>query len=314
MANFALKVTRLGFSLLQSVSPTLAGNAAFRLFCRTPSKRPKGEKARAAHADGQKALAGTERFDLRLPDGAHAYAYRFNGGAVGMRKRYLMVHGWGSSIDYMAGLVTALAATGAEVIAVDLPGHGRATGRSLHMGQAVNAIRAAEIRFGSFDAVVGHSFGGAASMVGAAGLLPDVPAVLPDRLVLIGSPSEMQWLFKGFGKMIGLGRASQSVLERKVHDVTGRRLEDFDAGKAVGEIRRPVLVVHAEDDKEVSASHARRYAAFGQTVRLHWANGLGHRRIVNAAPVIDTILDFLRESDFEAEAEIIPLPTRRASS
>jgi pimeloyl-ACP methyl ester carboxylesterase len=298
MTDFVAKVTRLGFSALESISPVLAGKAAFRLFCRTPSAKPNGEKARAAHAAGRRKLAGAETFPLRITGGRLAHAYRVNGGAVGMRQRYLVTHGWGSGITYMADLVTALAATGAEVIAIDFPGHGRAGGRFLHMGLAVRAISAAEERFGPFDAAVGHSFGGAALMVAAAGMLPDVMAVLPRKLVLIGSPSEMHWLFKGFGKMLGLGKAAQSVLEHEVHRVTRRRLEDFDTGKAAGTIRCSVLVIHAEDDKEVSASHARRYAASGEAVRVHWANGFGHRRIVSAAPVLDAICDFLGDDDW----------------
>jgi pimeloyl-ACP methyl ester carboxylesterase len=316
MANFVAKVTRIGFSALESISPMLAGKAAFRLFCRTPSARPNGEKARAAHAAGRRKLAGAETFPLRITGGRRAHAYRVNGGAVGIRQRYLVTHGWGSGIAYIADLVTALAATGAEVIAIDFPGHGRAGGRFLHMGLAVRAIRAAEERFGPFDAAIGHSFGGAALMVAAAGMLPDVTAVLPRKLVLIGSPSEMHWLFKGFGKMLGLGKAAQSVLEHEVHRVTRRRLEDFDAGKAAGTIRCSVLVVHAEDDKEVSASHARRYAASGEAVRVHWANGFGHRRIVSAAPVIDAICDFLGNDDLGKNAEIVPsfeVSAKRAS-
>lgn len=306
MANFAAKVTRFGFSALEGISPVIAGKAAFRLFCRTPSAKPRGEKARAAHAAGSRKLATAEMFTLRI-GGRRAHAYRVNGGAIGMRERYLVTHGWGSGIAYMADLVAALAATGAEVIALDFPGHGRAGGRFLHMGLAVQAIRAAEQRFGPFDAAIGHSFGGAALMVAAAGMLPEVPAVLPQKLVLIGSPSEMHWLFKGFGKMLGLGKAVQAVLEHEIHRVTGRRLEDFDAGKAAGAIRRPVLVVHAEDDKEVSASHARRYAASGEAVRVHWANGFGHRRIVSAAPVLDAVCDFLGDDDLGRNAAMVPL-------
>jgi pimeloyl-ACP methyl ester carboxylesterase len=306
MANFAAKVTRFGFSALEGISPVIAGKAAFRLFCRTPSAKPRGEKARAAHAAGSRTLATAEMFTLRI-GGRRAHAYRVNGGAIGMRERYLVTHGWGSGIAYMADLVAALAATGAEVIALDFPGHGRAGGRFLHMGLAVQAIRAAEQRFGPFDAAIGHSFGGAALMVAAAGMLPEVPAVLPQKLVLIGSPSEMHWLFKGFGKMLGLGKAVQAVLEHEIHRVTGRRLEDFDAGKAAGAIRRPVLVVHAEDDKEVSASHARRYAASGEAVRVHWANGFGHRRIVSAAPVLDAVCDFLGDDDLGRNAAMVPL-------
>ncbi|QFY60295.1 alpha/beta fold hydrolase [Rhizobium grahamii] len=316
MANFTLKVTRLGFSLLQSVSPRIAGKAAFRLFCMTPSSAPKGEKAKVAHAAGIAKLAGAERFTLALQGGGKAYAYRLNGGAIGRRARYLVTHGWGSSSVYMADIIETLAATGAEVIAVDFPGHGGAKGRALHMGMAVKAIAAAERRFGAFDAAIGHSFGGAALMVAAAGMLPSVPVVLPEKLVLIGSPSEMHWLFKDFGKMIGLRRAAQQALEKEVHRITGRRLEEFDASAAAGVIKRPVMIVHAEDDKEVSADHARRYAAAGESVQLHWANGFGHRRIVAAPPVLETITEFLTGDDSVREAEIVPLfdlPARRMS-
>ncbi|PDT03365.1 alpha/beta hydrolase [Rhizobium chutanense] len=323
MANFALEVTRLGFSALQAVSPDLAGKAAFRLFCRTPSPRPKGEKAKAAHAAGVIRLAGVERFVLRLAGGAKAHAYRLNGGAIGQRKRYLVTHGWGSSAVYMAELISMLSATGAEVVALDFPGHGRAGGRFLHMGLAVGAIAAVEQRFGAFDAVIGHSFGGAALMVSAAGLLPGVAPVTSGRLVLIGAPSEMAWLFTDFGRMIGLRTAAQMALEKKVHRVTGRRLGEFDAANSVGAIGRPVLVIHAEDDKEVSPAHARRYGAADPSVRLFWANGFGHRRIVAAAPVLGAIAAFLEGGvdekageSIKKDAEIIPffeLPARRAA-
>ncbi|MBW9115102.1 alpha/beta fold hydrolase [Rhizobium cauense] len=316
MANFALKVTRLGFSLLQSVSPRTAGKVAFRLFCLTPSRKPKGEKAKAAHAAGAAKLAGAERFALPLAGRGQAHASRLNGGALGRRPRYLVTHGWGSSGEYMADLVETLAATGAEVIVVDFPGHGRAPGRFLHMGMAVKAIAAAERRFGAFDATIGHSFGGAALMVAASGMLPGTSAVLPEKLVLIGSPSEMHWLFKDFGKMIRLGKPAQQALENEVRRVAGRSLEEFDAGSAAGAIGRPVLVVHSEDDKEVGANHARRYAAASDDVILHWANGFGHRRIVSAQPVLDAITDFLGNGTSGKDAEIVPLfdlSARRAS-
>ncbi|AJC79622.1 alpha/beta hydrolase family protein [Rhizobium etli bv. phaseoli str. IE4803] len=325
MANFALEVTRLGFSALQAVSPGLAGKAAFRLFCRTPSPRPKGARAQAAHASGAARLADAERFTLKLAGGAKAHAYRLNGGARGKRKRFLVTHGWGSSAEYMAELVSMLSATGAEVVALDFPGHGRAGGHFLHMGLAVRSIAAAEERFGVFDAVIGHSFGGAALMVSAAGLLPAAAPIACGRLVLIGAPSEMRWLFVDFGRMIGLRPAAQAALENEVHRVTGRRLDEFDAGNTVGAISRPVLVIHAEDDKEVPPVHARRYDAAGESVRLFWANGFGHRRIVGAAPVHGAIAAFLEggrgedgasDESIKKDAEIIPifeLPARRAA-
>ncbi|MGG7579345.1 alpha/beta hydrolase [Rhizobium sp. Nf11,1] len=323
MANFALEVTRLGFRVLQAISPRLAGRAAFMLFCRTPSPRPKGEKAKTAHAAGAARLAGAERFVLRLAGGTKAHAYRLNGGAIGQRKRYLVTHGWGSSAVYMADLVSMLAATGAEVVALDFPGHGHAGGRFLHMGLAVQAIAAAGERFGAFDAAIGHSFGGAALMVSAAGLIPDAAPVTGELLVLIGAPSEMAWLFTDFGRMIGLRAAAQAALENEVHRVTGRRLGDFDANNTAGSTGRSVLVIHAEDDKEVPAAHARRYGAASKRVRLFWAKGFGHRRIIGAPPVLGAIAAFLAggadegtDESIKKDAEIIPLfelPARRAA-
>jgi len=86
-----------------------------------------------------------------------------------------------------------------------------------------------------------------------------------------------------------------------------------------------VLVIHAEDDKEVPPTHARRYQAAGKDVRLLWANGFGHRRIVGAAPVLGAIAAFLdcdggeegvSDESIKKDAEIIPffeLPARRAA-
>ncbi|MEZ2127304.1 MULTISPECIES: alpha/beta hydrolase [unclassified Sinorhizobium] len=318
MPSFLPKVTRLGFSVAQALSPRLAGKLAFKLFCLTPGRRPKGERAKKIHTMGQERLREAETFDLVIPGGARAAAYRLNGGAKGRRKRYLVVHGWGSGSAYMSELIAALAGDGSEVVALDFPGHGSASGRFLHMGMAVKAIAAAEARFGAFDAAIGHSFGGAALMVSAAGLLPDVAQVLPGKLVLIGAPSRMRWLFVGLGKLLGLGAAAQAHFEAEILRVTGRRLEDFDMAHAGGCIRRPVLVVHAEEDKEVSADHAWAYATGGDHVRLLWANGFGHRRIIAAHDVIAAISDFLKQEPERPDGmmKIVPLfglPGRRMS-
>ena len=51
-------------------------------------------------------------------------------------------------------------------------------------------------------------------------------------------------------------------------------------------VRLPILVIHAEDDKEVAFSNAEALArGWGPHVRLMRANGSGHRRIVSAPEV-----------------------------
>jgi pimeloyl-ACP methyl ester carboxylesterase len=303
MPSFALKVTRLGLSSLSRISPKLSGKAAFKLFCLTPSRRPQGAKATVAYAEGRARLSSAEEIMLSFR-GGRAMAYRFNGGAKGRRPRYLVVHGWGSGSEYMSELAVFLADTGAEVITLDLPGHGRSPGRFLNLRLAVSAIAAAAERFGAFDATIGHSFGGASIALAAAGFLPDIEPVLPERLILIGAPSAMGWLFTDFGGLMELDPKTQAALEAEVGRVTGRPLKDYDAVRGVRDLGRPMLVVHAEDDKEVSADHARAYEKAGGDVRVLWANGFGHRRIVNAAPVLEAIGEFLAEAQIANEDEI----------
>jgi pimeloyl-ACP methyl ester carboxylesterase len=222
----------------------------------------------------------------------------------GVTKRILLVHGWGSRSDYLAAMIDGLTAGGAEVVALDWPGHGASPGRTLTMPAAVRAIDAAWRHFGGFDVAVGHSFGGASLACAAGGLVCDVPSHSAKRMVLIGAPSEMTWLFKGFGKLLRLSPGAQMALEGMVVRLSGRRLEEFDAARILGVLASPVLVIHAEDDKEVSAEHARRYAAAGRNVKLHWANGLGHRRIVSAAPVIERINAFIHAPEAADERKL----------
>jgi pimeloyl-ACP methyl ester carboxylesterase len=293
MANFAIKVIRFGFAGLGTISPDAAARMAFRLFCLTPSRRPKGEKARLMHAAGRRKLAGAQKIPFAVGPST-VMAYRLNGDGKPGRKRFLVVHGWGSGVAYISALPTGLAETGAEIIALDLPGHGLSSGRSLNMRQAVETILEAERRFGPFDAVVGHSFGGACLMLAIGGVFRELGSISPRKAVVIGSPSHIHWLFDDFARMVGLSPRVKDRLIRHTEKVAGTSLDDFDTVAATGRLDIPLLIVHAEDDKEVSADHARRFDG-SPTARIHWANGLGHRRIVSDRGVVETIAEFVSD-------------------
>ncbi|MCA1405210.1 alpha/beta fold hydrolase [Ensifer sp. IC3342] len=293
MASFGVKVIRATLKAVSAVSTEAAGRVAFRVFCLTPGRKPKSAKEAALLKAAASTMERSRKVSLSYAGGwfvAHHFAPRPAGGP-----RILLAHGWGSRSAYLATLIDGLHAAGAEVVALDWPGHGASPGRSLTMPQAVRVIDAAWRHFDGFDIAIGHSFGGASLACAAGAVVCDVPARVPGKLVLIGAPSEMTWLFRGFGKMMALAPAAQAAFEGMVERLSGRRVEGFDAARILGMLRKPVLVIHAEDDKEVSAAHARRYAAAGPNVEMYWANGFGHRRIVSAEPVIDRIKAFVGE-------------------
>ncbi len=301
MPSFPLKVTRLAFAQLEKLSPGVAGRIAFELFCRTPGRRPKGAKARQVFMVGRNRLRQATLVRLALSRGMAA-AHHLPAEGEADRRRILVVHGWGSRAEYLSDLAWGLRQTGADVIVLDLPGHGASSGRRLDLKIAAEAIVAAERHFGRFDGVVGHSFGGAAVMMAAGGVFSDLQTLKAGRIALIGSPSSMGEVFNGFATMVGLGRSSVGAMRSRAVEIAGARVEELDGVSVARRIDRPLLVVHAEDDKEVNVGHAQRYIGVSPHVRHLWANGHGHRRIVSAPEVIAAVASFLTGAELAGQS------------
>lgn len=293
MASFRLRVIRGLFGLGERVAPSLAGRVAFELFCRTPNARRPTEGERRALAGADAFMAGACRHRLKL--GRHcvaAYAFspppeRATGATV------LVVHGWRSRTEFMRSLIEGFCGTGHRVVALDLPGHGRSGGRRLTLVRAVETLALAERRFGPFAAIVGHSFGGAVAVNAVTGAISSIAPVAAQRLVLIAAPCAMPAVFDGFGALLNVGPRSRAALSRKVERLAGRPLEAFQGDRQLAAAPVPTLVVHAHDDREVPAWHAERYAAAGDHVRLFWADGCGHRRILADGEVVRQAVGFV---------------------
>lgn len=293
MASFSLSVIQSTFRLADHVAPVLAGRAAFEIFCRTPNPARLSDKERRAVAQAAPFMAEARHHRLPVSRG-HVAAHDFRP-PEGTRQRgtVLVLHGWRSRTEHMAALVDALRRTGQRVIALDLPGHGASSGRRLTMANAVEAVSTADDWFGPFDAVVGHSFGGAVAVNAVTGSIRRFRRVQADRLVLISAPNSMPAYFAEFGRLLSLGARAQTALFDHVERIAGRPLEQFVGAAQLAEVEIPTLIVHAPDDKEVSAEDARAYAAAGRHVRLVWAPGLGHRRIVAGPGVLAELAGFV---------------------
>jgi pimeloyl-ACP methyl ester carboxylesterase len=300
MSSIGLQVTRSGLSVLSGVSPELAGKSAFWLFCRTPSRKPRNEKARALLAAAGRRMAAAERTDLSVPGGIIA-AFRLAAATHGEDRAadarpVLVVHGWASRSEHMMAVIEGIRQTGRDVVAIDLPGHGRSSGRKLNIRLGVTAIDAAWQRYGPFSAMVGHSFGGVVVLNAAQGSIEGIPANRPERMALISSPASVPGLFARVAGWLGISGRARRAFEDEVIRLTGRPLCRFDGVSQLAEVGVPTLIVHARDDKEVDCEAAETYAAAGGHVRLHWADGFGHRRIIGAAPVVAEVGAFVAEA------------------
>ncbi|MBL0373093.1 alpha/beta fold hydrolase [Rhizobium sp. KVB221] len=293
MSSYLAKLAGQAINLTGVVAPRVAGRMAFGLFSVARPPVPASAKARKLLRSSETRMGQAQKLMLGVPHG-HVASHHFPPIGTPRGKRYLIVHGWGSRIDYMQALVTGLRETGAEIVGLDLPGHGGSSGRTMTVPMAIDAIDAAWRQYGGFDAIIGHSFGGFVAAMVAGGPADWVRRHTPAKLVLIAAPVAARHVFDGYAGMMGFSGRVRRALDDQARATIGKPVEFFAADTMLADIpETPVLVLHAEDDKEVGAGAARRYGRAGGHVRVHWANGLGHRRIVNSPEVIDAIKTFL---------------------
>jgi pimeloyl-ACP methyl ester carboxylesterase len=293
MASFGMKVIRGLFGAAEHVAPALAGRAAFNLFCRTPGRRSLTAGERRAIEQARMFMQEARHHYLRTRSGCvMVHEFRPARKAIGT---VLVIHGWRSRTEYMRSMIEGFRGAGFRVISLDLPGHGHSSGRRLNMVTAVDAAQTAGEWFGPFAAVVGHSFGGAVAVNAAVGSVPGIAPLAAERLVLIAAPNAMSDVFEGFGRSVNLGRRTYSSMAGQVRRISGRALADFNGSRQLASVPVPALVIHAPDDREVPAGDAKMLAAAGDHVRLHWVEGLGHRRILSDPAVVERSVGFVTE-------------------
>lgn len=293
MASIGVKVIRRMFGAAEVVAPYIAGRAAFALFCRTPNpmRLTLGEKRAVDRAASFMETAHRHQMNVGgRCVAAHEFLPR---GGWDEIATVLVLHGWRSRTEYMKALVEAYRDEGYRVISLDMPGHGASSGRRLTVVDAVQAVNAADLSFGPFAAVIGHSFGGAIAVNAVAGAIAGIAPLAASKLVLIAAPSSMPDVFDRFGHHLKLGPRTRLATERQMQRMAGRPLNDFVGSRLLTQTALPTLVIHAPDDREVLPEQAEHYASAGGHVRLRWAPGLGHRRILSDPGVVDAALKFV---------------------
>ncbi|MEX3009503.1 alpha/beta fold hydrolase [Hoeflea sp. TYP-13] len=296
MTSLIQKVIHFGFDITGRLAPETAGRVAFRLFCTTPSRKPASKKARLALEQAGPAMAGATKLMLPIHGGRVATWY-FPANGAANSETVLITHGWGARTEHMLDIVKSLQKAGKAVVALDLPGHGASSGRTLNMALAVEAVDAAWRQYGPFSMMLGHSFGGAVVLNAAVGSVAGIKPNRPDRIVLISAPNAIPAVFEWFAGMLGLRPKSRRALFERVEQVTGRPLESFMGTVQLAALKKPALIIHAREDREVTVDHAEGFMTAGRHVEVLWADGYGHRRILKAPEVVQAVTEFADGSE-----------------
>jgi pimeloyl-ACP methyl ester carboxylesterase len=273
----ALRFIRSVFEALGYLAPALGGRLAALLF-RSPRRHqaPLFEQEIRARADAHARVLheGLELDVLEWGDGDRAV---------------LLVHGWEGRGTHLGRFVDPLVAAGFRVVAFDGPAHGASGGSQTDAVNFSRAFYTLSDAAGPFYALVAHSFGGASAMLAMSRGFP------VERAVIIGAPSQLSYVLGRFRETVGLPETVWPHFLRHLERRIGHPPLQFDAANFAGTLQLPGMVVHCQDDIEISFEQAELTHAAWPGSRLLATSGLGHRRILKDPEVIASVTAFLLE-------------------
>jgi pimeloyl-ACP methyl ester carboxylesterase len=288
------ELTRLDYRVLSRSAPARAGDLAYRRFC-TPML---SERRTSDHA----ILVERARFHLRnaewvsVPTGEgdiQAYIFAPEPAAPDAPS-VLIAHGWTSESSFMAVFAEQLRRAGFRTVLFDQPAHGKNARRRASLVDCARALLAVAEALGPMRFAVAHSMGCLSALLAGEGAPPLAGAHPFERYVLVSGPNTFAGITAEYGEGLGLTPAAQRVYERHLERIAHRRIADFTAVNLLSAVGRPALVIHARDDHEVGFANAEEIAASCQSAELMAVDGLGHRNILFAPPVIRTAVAYLR--------------------
>lgn len=263
---------------LERWAPRLGTRLALGLFF-TPLPTKLAARARAVPQDWRQERLAFEGGSLVL--------WRHATAQVGA-PRVLLVHGWAGDAQQLRALGEVLLRQGFEPILLDLPAHGRADGWRTNLGQWVRALFAVSAHHGPWDGVVAHSLGALASAHALARGLPVRRAAL-----IAPAPPPRQFL-RGFARAVGVGEGLAERMQRHIESKLGVRMAEFEPIWLGPRVRQPLLLVHDRDDRTAPLAVSEGLESQLADAQLRITEGLGHRRVLQDAAVIEQVVKHLK--------------------
>lgn len=268
---------RAGMRTLDAVLPPLAARLGERLFLTPPRHQ--------APPREHEALANAASFHIPFR-GRRLRAWRWGGGG----EPVLLVHGWGGRGGQLAAFAPALVEAGLPVVAFDGPAHGRSDGRLASAPDFAEAIRAVAAHLGGIRGIVAHSMGALSTVVALR------KGLRAEAVVFVGPSLGPRGFLRIFGETVGLSKATQTAVARRLEERFGVDFESYDVRDDCATMTIPLLVVHDRRDTDVGSEQGEAIAGAWPGAELLLTDGLGHRRILRDAEVVRRVAGFLAAS------------------
>lgn len=279
----ALRAARAGLRVLSPHAPALAARWAERLFLTARRhERPSWEREALASARPARVRheAGWIPTWTWTPEG-------HSPGSLDRPRTVILVHGWEGRGSQLAAFVPELLTRGFRVVAFDAPGHGDSPLPRASVVEHARALGSVTAALGPVHGVVGHSVGGAAT------LLATRFGLRAGRLALIAPPTTPSEYASAFARALALDASLKGAMIARLEARYDIRLDDLDVRRDAERLPIPLLVVHDRDDRVVAFDHGRNLANDAPHGEMVEVTGLGHRAILRAPRVVESVARFI---------------------
>jgi pimeloyl-ACP methyl ester carboxylesterase len=256
------------------ISPTLTGKWMAHMW-QSPGTKPLKDWEHDIEKQGRRVPINNQLSSIHWGEG---------------ERHIFLMHGWQGRATQFAAFVEPLLKTGCKLIGIDAPGHGKSAKAKANPFVFAETLVEAQKRFGAPEAVVGHSMGGGAGILG-------VSLGLQTRgAVTLGGPSDLAGILQLFAEWAKLTPAATRAFFKEMERSVGHHPSEINPKRLSHHLEGVKgLIVHAADDKEVPYNQALMLASNWQEAKLRPAPGLGHRLIMRDRKVIQDVVDFCHD-------------------
>lgn len=263
------------FHMLSHVMPVTAGKMATRLVFK-PRRKPRCAEEMAFWATGKPIQLASGRSLRTWGDGPSVW----------------LIHGWESRGTTFYKLVPVLVEQGFKALVWDGPAHGDSPGESTHVPHYAQCLADDITEIGGDEqpyALLGHSFGGAS--------FAHLSKIhhLPERLVILAAPTQIDQVFQRMAVLLRLNERAAQAFFQAVEDQSGYSMLESSLVTQDLSVDHQVLVIHDQDDQEVPFVDFEKLQDSWKKGQFMSTQGLGHTYIKQDVSVFDRIISFLRK-------------------
>ena len=272
-----IKLLRSMLVLMSRLSPRTASKIALHIFL-TPPKTKLSKSEQAFESKCTQEFVDFNNKRIRL--------LRYGKGD----RVCMLVHGWGSRGTHLSRYADALVKSGYTVYVFDGPAHGCSTGTTTDMVEFAQSIAAAAKQLKHVDAIIGHSFGAACTLLSITRY-----GLNTNQLVLISCFADAIFITESFAHYF---RLKPSIIQgmRELLELRHNRTwawEDIAPALLIRSIYKHILLVHDLNDDEVPFEHAKLLQANNPHVDIFTTQKQGHRKILRNRAGIEAAVSFL---------------------